>query len=146
MNELFSKVFSRSAQQDQIGACNQCKNHTHICFYNEKDRLLSFTDWSVPFIDKNLLARTGFIYYGKDDFVMCYFCYVKLSCWDVDDNVVYEHLRWSPNCKLITGRKTKNVPINLEEFKKCLPVIEYDVCGSRILRANSRVEDSCAIL
>lgn len=148
MSNNLSKLFSELSVHLQTST---------ISFDREEDRLKSFEEWNIPFLDKNLLARTGFYYYGKKDHVRCNFCHVILCCWERHDDVVQEHLRWSPHCKLITGRKTNNVPINLRDFKRCLPEIDYDTCGTghfcrtrppyeaRNVRINSIVETSATI-
>lgn len=59
----------------------------------EADRLLTFNKWIHDFIDVEILSRTGFFYTGFEDLVECYFCKIKLGCWEPDDDPVYEHLK-----------------------------------------------------
>jgi Inhibitor of Apoptosis domain len=63
--------------------------------------------WSIPFIDKNELAMLGFYYIGPVDKVICFFCHIKIDLWVPEDNVLIEHLRWSPYCSLINHKPTK---------------------------------------
>ena len=76
------------------------------------------------------------------DNVKCVFCKVEIGSWEVGDNVLREHLRWSPNCPLIKRRRTRNEPIDLESFKRCLPPITVDTVGMPIeYRENSYPEN-----
>ncbi|XP_034658555.1 LOW QUALITY PROTEIN: death-associated inhibitor of apoptosis 1 [Drosophila subobscura] len=99
--------------------------------YNrEEARLKTFANWPLAWLDKNQLARTGMFYTNEDDKVKCYFCEVEIGRWDLDDQPVPEHLRWSPNCPLLRRRTTNNVPLNSEALERILPPISYDICGA----------------
>lgn len=90
--------------------------------YNiEKCRLKSFKKWHVPFIDKRELALLGFYYYGPSDMVKCHFCKVELGMWEEGDDVLEEHIRWSPRCDLIRHSTSHNVPLNEETLLNALP-------------------------
>lgn len=93
-------------------------------------RLRTFHQWPVFFIDKHLLAQTGFYYIGPTDLVKCHFCDLEIGMWQPNDNPIDEHLKWSLNCNLIRGRKTCNEPIDAEALKKVLPILSYDTCGT----------------
>lgn len=137
--------------QDQ-GVQNKVENEINIQFnansqfQKEINRLASFKNWSVPFIDKNFLALSGFYHIGPNDLVKCYFCKVEIGMWEPDDNVVDEHLKWSPNCRLICGRETENIPIDVDRFKRFLPQLSYDTCGIRDVRPSAVVESSSSTL
>lgn len=111
----------------------------------ERERLATFDNWPVHFLDKRLLARTGLFYIGPNDLVKCYFCSVEIGMWEADDDVVDEHLRWSPNCRLLTSRETDNEPISSEALRQVLPQVSYDTCGTRDIRPTAVVESSCNI-
>lgn len=99
--------------------------------YKEEVRLETFKKWPVKFISKEKLAKTGFFLTEPcTDIVQCYFCKVKLGFWTKYDDVVDEHIRWSPNCPIIQRRSTNNMPINLTELNQLLPPVSYDVCGN----------------
>lgn len=87
----------------------------------EANRLKTFDNWCVPFIDKNQLALLGFYYYGPNDLVKCYFCGVEVGMWEDGDDVLTDHMRWSPSCNLIRRRHTNNVPINEALLNQTLP-------------------------
>ena len=77
LNNLFKRVkMNRSSDQ----------------LYKESDRLKTFKTWNCSFVDKNLLARTGFFFTGEKDVVKCYFCLLKLGEWERDDDPILEHL------------------------------------------------------
>lgn len=111
-----------------------------VSYHTEVARLDSFRNWTIPFISKAELARYGFYYVGPNDMVKCYFCRVEIGLWEPNDNVLSEHLRWSPYCPLLRKRQTNNVPIDAS-FLDLLPEPSYDTCGIRI-RENSVAENA----
>ncbi|XP_058126534.1 death-associated inhibitor of apoptosis 1-like [Anopheles ziemanni] len=109
-------------------------------YYNiEENRLRSFARWPVPFVSANVLAKYGFFYLGTDDTVKCYFCRVEIGLWEPQDDVIQEHLRWSPYCALLKKRPTNNVPINAN-YLDAVPEPSYDTCGINI-RQHSYAEN-----
>ncbi|XP_058829644.1 death-associated inhibitor of apoptosis 1 [Topomyia yanbarensis] len=110
-----------------------------VTYHMEVTRLDSFKNWDILFISKTELARYGFYYVGPNDMVKCYFCRVEIGLWEPTDNVLSEHLRWSPYCPLLRKRPTNNVPID-SSFLDQLPEPSYDTCGIRI-RENSVAEN-----
>lgn len=111
-----------------------------VSYHTEVARLESFRGWTISFISKTELARYGFYYVGPNDMVKCYFCRVEIGLWEPNDNVLSEHLRWSPYCPLLRKRQTNNVPIDAS-FLDQLPEPSYDTCGIRI-RENSVAENA----
>lgn len=104
------------------------------CFkemHKEEQRFNTFdANWPHHFIAPRILAKTGFYFIGPHDQVKCFFCGVIVYRWKNDDDEVYEHCRWSPNCPLLRRRKTLNVPIEpVFELNYLLPQMSYDVCG-----------------
>lgn len=90
--------------------------------YNvEENRLKTFNNWDVSFIDKHRLALLGFYYYGPSDMVKCHFCGVEIGMWEDGDDVLTDHMRWSPYCSLIRRNPTENVPINESVLNYALP-------------------------
>lgn len=78
----------------------------------ERERLKTFDDWHVPFIDKNVLARIGMFYTGQRDKVECFFCEIEIENWHENDNPVNEHNYFSPDCPLMNRCTTTNIPID----------------------------------
>lgn len=80
---------------------------------HERHRLLTFDFdcWPHDFINPRKLAKSGFYYVGPYDQVQCFFCNVRIWKWEMGDNEVTEHRRWSPQCPLLERRETTNVPI-----------------------------------
>ncbi|EAA04007.5 AGAP007294-PA [Anopheles gambiae str. PEST] len=110
-------------------------------FHIEENRLRSFTSrWPVTFISPNVLARYGFYYVGTDDTVKCYFCRVEIGLWEPQDDVIQEHLRWSPYCPLLKKRPTNNVPLNAN-YLDAVPEPSFDTCGISV-RHNSYAENA----
>jgi E3 ubiquitin-protein ligase XIAP len=104
----------------------------NIDYNYEVNRLASFVNWTVAFIDKNLLALLGFYYFGPSDMVKCHFCGVEIGMWEEGDDVLTDHMRWSPSCGFIRRNQTSNVPINaarLDEILPPAPEEEEDIFG-----------------
>lgn len=122
------------------------KHNNIIDYYNEAHRLQTFKHWKCNFIDKNLLARTGFIFTEVRDLVTCQFCNLTLGEWDKGEDVILEHLKWSPYCPLMTGKKTDNIPISWEKTNEAIPRrINYRIGTNRIIMPKSVVEQSANI-
>ncbi|XP_065361636.1 death-associated inhibitor of apoptosis 1-like [Calliphora vicina] len=94
-------------------------------FKNEDERLQTFDNWPLNWLDKNILAATGMFYTGDGDKTKCYFCEIMIGKWELQDDPVQEHLRWSPNCPLLKRRLTSNVPINNITLDQLLPPAKY---------------------
>ncbi|XP_049297774.1 death-associated inhibitor of apoptosis 1 [Anopheles funestus] len=109
-------------------------------FHIEENRLRTFGRWPVSFISPNVLARYGFYYVGTDDTVKCYFCRVEIGLWEPQDDVIQEHLRWSPFCPLLKKRPTNNVPLNAN-YLDAVPEPSYDTCGISV-RQHSYAENA----
>ena len=86
----------------------------------EAQRLRTFDRWPIPFIDKNQLAMLGFYYFGPHDLVKCYFCRIEVGMWEEGDDVLTDHMRWSPRCPFICRLRTNNVPINEDLLNRTL--------------------------
>lgn len=112
----------------------------------EINRLATFENWTTAFIDKKTLARTGFYHIGPNDLVKCYFCKVEIGMWEPDDNVIDEHLKWSPYCRLMIGCETDNEPIDSDALRQILPQVSYDTCGIRDVRSSAVVESSSDVV
>lgn len=87
----------------------------------EANRLKTFDHWNVSFIDKHQLALLGFYYFGPSDMVKCYFCGVEIGMWEDGDDVLTDHMRWSPSCNLIRRNETDNIPIDAGVLNETLP-------------------------
>lgn len=100
---------------------------------HEENRLKTFgSNWPHAFISPRILAKTGIFYIGPHDRVKCYFCSVSIENWEMGDNEITEHLRWSKNCPLLIRRVTTNVE-PVMELEQLLPKINYDICGTHNL-------------
>lgn len=90
----------------------------NLNFNKEADRLLSFEDWPISYIDINMMARVGFFYqkcmYSADK-VRCFFCKKYFESWLHGTCPLAKHVEISPTCPLFS-RKTFNVPLNKSEM------------------------------
>lgn len=109
--------------------------------HKEVDRRRTFIDnnWYNPNVSINDLAQLGFFFYKNPDHVKCFFCSVSLSDFEPNDDVLKEHVKFSPNCRLIKRREIHNIPLDAAELDRILPPVSVDECGSK--RKKSRVED-----
>lgn len=79
----------------------------------EEHRLRTFDEnWPHAFIDTNILAKTGLYYFGPHDQVKCHFCGLEINNWEMGDNEIFYHKRWSPNCPLLKQQNTSNIPMS----------------------------------
>jgi baculoviral IAP repeat-containing protein 7/8 len=98
-------------------------------FNSEADRLKTFKKWNNRYVDKGILAKTGFYYLGVGDRVRCHFCFVCLKDWMKGDSEVGEHLRWSPNCPLLRRYNTENLTIEQSSsLVYLLDKLGIDIC------------------
>lgn len=108
----------------------------------EANRLKTLENWQLSYIDKHQLALLGFYYFGPSDLVKCYFCGVEIGMWEEGDDVLTDHMRWSPSCNLIRRNETNNVPINEALLNETLPPAPTpDVYGPTV-RTNTVSEGS----
>ena len=78
----------------------------------EGKRLGTFKNWPQwAGVWPTLLARAGFYYMGTADQVACFCCSGRLKTWEAGDSPLTEHKRFFPQCKFVTRRDTRNVPL-----------------------------------
>lgn len=71
--------------------------------------------WALP----AQMAQAGFFYQpaiSGDDRAMCFVCLVCLVCWEKTDEPWSEHERHSPDCALVKGEYTHNVPLSVSHL------------------------------
>lgn len=76
----------------------------------ESVRRQTFTNWTLPFVDPDQLARAGFFFLRTHDHVQCAFCQGVVGYWDPGDVPMDEHRRHFPSCRFVSGMPTGNVP------------------------------------
>nr|XP_053634163.1 baculoviral IAP repeat-containing protein 2-like isoform X2 [Cherax quadricarinatus] len=84
--------------------------HWQSALLLESVRRQTFADWTVPFIDPDELSQVGFFYLRTEDHVQCVFCQGIVGYWDPGDQPHAEHRKHFPNCPIVTGVATGNVP------------------------------------
>ena len=87
--------------------------HPYEGYRHEHKRLETFNDWpsNAP-VNKNDLARNGFIYQHIKDRVQCVFCRGILSSWEQGDVIEDEHKKHCPECPFAFGYECGNIPMN----------------------------------
>ncbi|XP_046564614.1 E3 ubiquitin-protein ligase XIAP-like [Haliotis rubra] len=77
---------------------NYC-HETMLCGY---DRMATFKDWPEQMVQKGRqLAWRGFYYTGVSDKVACAWCGLRLWKWCAEDDIDFEHHRFSPSCSFL---------------------------------------------
>lgn len=77
-------------------------------------RLASFRDFPVTApVSAMRLAQAGFHYTGERDAVKCFSCGVTHQGWSHGDRPSLVHARINPNCPLVRGSDTANLPLPL---------------------------------
>ncbi|XP_054260293.1 death-associated inhibitor of apoptosis 1-like [Macrosteles quadrilineatus] len=85
-------------------------------FRYETERLNSFVNWPVSFLNPSSMATSGFYYFQREDVVRCAFCGVEIGSWVEGDDPTLDHKRWSPSCKFVQNMPCGNVPVkNISE-------------------------------
>ncbi|CAH0390089.1 unnamed protein product [Bemisia tabaci] len=103
----------------------------HVNFCREADRLRSFENWPVSFMDPSQLASAGFYYLNQNnDTVRCAFCGVEVGCWVRGDDPMFDHRMWSPNCKFVKKLPCGNVPLDPSNETPATTEAGYDTCGN----------------
>ncbi|KAF2348127.1 BIR repeat [Trinorchestia longiramus] len=87
-------------------------------FQSEGARLETFTHWPSKNVNKEDLARNGFVFSHKSDQVKCFFCKGSIVCWDAGDVVEEEHKKNYRDCPLVTGKTAINIPIDGKMYER----------------------------
>jgi len=73
---------------------------------HERMRLFTFKRWPLPWLSPTQLAKAGFFYLKKRDFVQCAFCRGVVGDWEKKDNPFREHAKYFSFCPLV-----RNIPV-----------------------------------
>lgn len=88
-------------------------NHSSLDFIqlqSESVRLSTFHNWPSRIVEPRELTAVGFFYMGQADRVQCAFCRGCLHNWRQGDRPADEHRRYFPDCPLMCGTATGNIP------------------------------------
>lgn len=81
---------------------------------SERNRLASFSGWTVPFIRPADLAKAGFYYVNQRDNCRCAFCDNFVGDWEEGDVPQEEHAKLFPLCGFVRGAPVGNIPLEDE--------------------------------
>lgn len=93
----------------------------------EQVRIDSYRGWPSAHMTPLELAGAGFYYTKIDDRCKCFACGLEVVRWEVSDNAMDEHSKWSKNCPFINGEPIGNVPIGADPLT--IDGVGIDVCG-----------------
>src|SRR5258705_7161883 len=110
-------------------------------------RIQTFRDWPLSFIAPEDLARAGFFYLKKLDYVECAFCRGVVAQWEVGDDPWKEHKKHFKWCPFVNGLPVGNVedPIDEEAYELDPSYLEHNDARPRYIserRPNSAPERS----
>lgn len=96
-------------------------------YYSEEERFKSFAGWDRNILmDPEILAKYGFYQY-QPNVAVCNFCGIATNGIN-DGEFVYEmHLRLNNNCPLMTGRVTKNIPLDTYRFAYSIGSLNFNL-------------------
>ncbi|KAF2897200.1 hypothetical protein ILUMI_08974 [Ignelater luminosus] len=104
--------------------------------HREAERLKSYDNWPLDFIEPKNLAEAGFYYTKNNDLVRCAFCKIEIMKWQQGDDALTEHSRWSENCPLVRGVDCGNIPLDGSVSFSSQTMDNKKYCGIEI-RPNS---------
>ena len=82
-------------------------------YETEENRRISYLGMGNLIPNQELMAKSGFFYYGGMDTVQCFTCGLKLHLWEHFDIPDLEHLIHSPECSFIRHKLYNNNNNNL---------------------------------
>ena len=78
----------------------------------ELNRFATYVEWPESCCARPpKLARNGFYATGDGDAAMCYDCGSSVAQWQIGDDPRQKHRRESPQCSMINGQSSTNVPM-----------------------------------
>lgn len=85
---------------------NNIDNSLHHPYYQTFERRIQrFKNWNGS-VDPRLLARAGFFFTDRDDYVICFACGIGVKNWDSSCDPWSEHQKHKPRCMFLrTGLK-----------------------------------------
>ncbi|KAG5670141.1 hypothetical protein PVAND_000423 [Polypedilum vanderplanki] len=94
-----------------------------------ENRLRTFDNWPIGFIDKSDLANAGFYYLNNSDQVRCVECGGVIGQWEQGDVPLLEHKKFFPNCPIVRQYDNEEIGIQPASLPK---YPEYSTIESRI--------------
>ncbi|XP_046548095.1 baculoviral IAP repeat-containing protein 3-like [Haliotis rubra] len=78
----------------------KAKHKEYITF---AQRLSSFVGWPLTgdIHSSRNMSMAGFFYIGSADRARCFYCALTLRDWDTNDDPIFTHKQWSPQCGYI---------------------------------------------
>ena len=74
---------------------------------DEQNRIATFKNWPVSFLNPIDMAKAGFYYLQKQDQAKCAWCGGAIGQWEQGDEPMFEHRKFFPNCpKVLEGSNT----------------------------------------
>lgn len=97
--------------------------HTFDSLRYEGERLNTFIDWPITWLNPSALAKEGLYYLRKKDHVSCVYCRGIIGAWEPGDVPRVEHRRHFPNCRFVNNLPVGNVTLEVGKMLRSLPKI-----------------------
>lgn len=108
------------------GNCRKNIDHSpfqHQYYQSFDKRIQTFKTWTGS-VEPRLLARAGFFFTDREDYVICFACGIGVKNWDSSCDPWSEHQRHKPKCRFLqTG---------LEDYRKEIKVLRYVTFEERL--------------
>lgn len=91
-----------------------CSAPYSINLKSEEERLKTFKNWPVSYLEPTSLARSGFYYTQYEDEVQCTFCGLQMSGWKQGYDPQFFHAQGSSDCDFLKNRDCGNIPLRRE--------------------------------
>ena len=96
----------------------------HLHYASQVNRRATFANWpKEEVLPADEMARCGFIFLGREDYVKCVFCGGYLHNWENKDKPLFWHKLYYPHCdhvKSLEGAMVAEADCN--KMKKSLPI------------------------
>ena len=89
------------------------KNSIYDGLRYETERLETFIDWPINWINPVALAAAGFYYLRSKDYCACVFCKGIVGQWALEDEPMVEHRKHFEKCPFLTGVPQGNIPADI---------------------------------
>lgn len=107
------------------GAYRKNINHSfhHPYYQSFERRIQRFKNWTGS-VDPRLLARAGFFYTDREDYVICFACGIGVKNWDSSCDPWSEHQKYKPKCPFLqTG---------LKDYRREIEALKYATFEERL--------------
>ena len=82
-----------------------------------ENRLETYVNWPIDFINPEQLAEAGFYYLNIADQVKCAFCGGIIGHWEVNDQPLQEHRKFFPDCPIVRQQEQRDEEMGIQAVR-----------------------------